>query len=517
MKSETGESLSVWMATADVPQAKPLPGSTEAEVCVIGAGISGLSTAYHLAKAGKKVVVLEDGPIASGQTRRTTAHLSNALDDRYFEIERVRGKAGAKLAAESHTAAIDAIERAVKDESIDCDFGRLDGYLFLGANSKEAELDKELKAVHDAGLMRVEKLERAAINGFDPGPALRFPNQGQFHVLKYITGLVRAVQNLGGRIYTGTHVEKVEAGPPAKVHTKEGHVVTASAVVVATNSPINDMFAIHTKQAPYMTYVIGARVPRGSITKALYWDTEDPYHYIRLEPMPEGDDVLIVGGEDHKTGQADDADARYGRLQEWARSRFRGMGPVEYRWSGQVMESIDGLGFIGRNPGDAEHIYIATGDSGMGMTHGTIAGLLITDLILKRENPWVELYDPSRKPIGAAGDFLRENLNVAAQYLDLVTGGDVKSVLEVPRGQGAIIRRGLHKVAVYCDENGTLHERSAVCPHLGCIVDWNSSETTWDCPCHGSRFDRHGSVINGPANLDLASAEGHASQPSTAL
>ena len=503
MKSETGESQSLWMATADVPPAKPLDAPAEADVCVIGAGIAGLSVAYFLANNGKKVIVLDDGPIASGQTRRTTAHLANALDDRYYEIIRERGEEAAKLTADSHTAAIDAIEKIINEEGIDCDFSRLDGYLFLGGDSTEKELDKELDAARKAGLTRVEKLADPTIMGFKPGVSLRFPGQGQFHILKYITGLVRAVEKLGGKVYTETHVEKTEPGPPAKVHTKAGQVVTASSVVMATNTPINDMFATHTKQAPYMTYVIGARVPKGSITQALYWDTADPYHYIRLEPMEEGDDVLIVGGEDHKTGQANDGDERYAELEKWARERFKGMGAVEYRWSGQVMESIDGLGFIGRNPGDAEHIYIATGDSGMGMTHGTIAGMLISDLILKRENPWTGLYDPSRKPIGAMGDFLTENLNVAKQYADWVTGGDVKSVHEIPRGHGAVMRQGLKKVAVYCDESGTLHERSATCPHLGCVVQWNPTETTWDCPCHGSRFDRHGTVINGPANVDL--------------
>ena len=508
MKSETGESQSLWMATADVPARKPLDTSIEADVCVIGAGVAGLSVAYFLARAGKKVAVLDDGPIASGQTRRTSAHLANALDDRYYEIIRERGVEAARLAADSHTAAIDAIERIAKEESIDCDFSRLDGYLFLGGDSTEKELDKELEAAHKAGLTRVEKVAKPALMGFEPGVSLRFPGQGQFHILKYIGGLLGAIEKLGGKVYTETHVEKIEPGPPAKVHAKGGPVVTASSVVVATNTPINDMVAIHTKQAPYMTYVIGARVPKGSITRGLYWDTEDPYHYIRLEPMEEGGDILIVGGEDHKTGQAHDGGERYARLESWARGRFEGMGAVEYRWSGQVMESMDGLGYIGRNPGDAEHIYIATGDSGMGMTHGTIAGMLISDLVLKRANPWVDLYDPSRRPIGAAGDFLSENLNVAAQYADWITGSDVKSVHDIPRGQGAVMRRGLKKVAVYCAEDGTLHERSATCPHLGCIVQWNPSETTWDCPCHGSRFDRHGTVINGPANIDLEKVEG---------
>ncbi len=352
MKSETGESVSLWMATADVPTEKPLAESIDADTCIVGAGIAGLSVAYFLAKAGKKVVVLDDGPIASGQTQRTTAHLSNALDDRYYEIIRVRGEDAARLAADSHTAAIDAIEKAVADESIACDFARLDGYLFLGGDSTEHELDKELDAAHKAGLTRVEKLARPAINGFDPGVALRFPGQGQFHVLKYLSGLVRAIEKLGGAVYTGTHVEKIEPGPPAKVHAKDGPVVSAASVVVATNTPINDLVAIHTKQAPYITYAIAARVPRGSITPALYWDTADPYHYIRLR----ADGGRRRRAHRRRRGPQDrpgatTGDERYNRLEAWARERFPTMGPVEYRWSGQVMESIDGLGLHRPQPG----------------------------------------------------------------------------------------------------------------------------------------------------------------------
>src|SRR5207253_2552018 len=240
------------------------------------------------------------------------------------------------------------------------------------------------------------------------------------------------------------------------------------------------------KQAPYLTYVVAAPVPRGSVTKALYWDTADPYHYVRLQTLDAlpGDaaylangpsDLLIVGGEDHKTGQAEDHDERSRRLEAWARLRFPRMGQVAYRWSGQVMEPVDGLAFIGPNPGDEPNVYIATGDSGMGMTHGTIAGILLTDLILGRENPWSRLYDPSRKTLRAAGEFARENLNVAAQYADWLTGGDVGSTDDIPPGGGAVLRRGVSKIAVFRDEHGALHERSAVCPHLGCVVAWNDA------------------------------------------
>jgi Rieske Fe-S protein len=335
------------------------------------------------------------------------------------------------------------------------------------------------------------------------GRCLRFPRQGQLHPGKYLAGLARALERRGGRIFCGTHAAAVEGGTAARVTTTAGHTVSAAAVVVATNTPVNDVVTIHTKQAPYSTYVVAARVPRGTVEKALYWDTADPYHYVRLHD--DGvDELLIVGGEDHKSGQAHDGEKRFARLEQWMRERFPTARAVTLRWSGQVMEPMDGVAFIGRNPGDASNVYIATGDSGMGMTHGTIAGMLLTDLIVGRPAPWAALYDPARKMLRAPIEYAKENLNVAAQYFDDYLGrGDIHSADELAPGHGAVLRRGLAKVAAYRDDDGTLHEYSAACPHLGCIVQFDDVEKTWDCPCHGSRFDRFGRVIVGPANRDL--------------
>ncbi|HEY5896764.1 MAG TPA: FAD-dependent oxidoreductase [Burkholderiales bacterium] len=495
---------SIWSATSTMPECGPLQENVHVDVCVVGGGIAGLSTAYHLCKAGRSVAVLDDGALASGMTRMTTGHLTNALDDRYFELEKLHGEEAIRVAADSHTAAIERIEEIVRDEAIDCDFSRLDGYLFLAEGDKPATLHEELDAAYRAGLKDVKLLARAPF-AWDTGPCLQFPRQGQFHPLKYLMGLSKAIQRAGGRIYCHSHADHVEGGVPGLVHVGD-HVVTGDAIVVATNVPVNNLLAIHTKQAPYMTYVIGARVPRGSVPKALAWDTGDPYHYIRIQPMDE-DDLLIIGGEDHKSGQAHDSPQRYRKLEAWARSRFPMMKEVELMWGGQVMEPVDYLAFIGRNPMDHENIFVATGDSGMGLTHGTIAGMLLCDLILGRKNPWEKLYSPSRVPVKAAGEFAREDLNMAAQYADWLTPGDVKSVDEIARDSGAIVRRGLEKVAVYRDPNGAVHECSGACTHLGCIVQWNQTEKTWDCPCHGSRFDAYGHVINGPANRDLASVQ----------
>src|SRR4051794_25710667 len=510
-----GATVSRWEAPAQTEPLQPLSIDASADVCIVGAGIAGLSIGYTLARAGRSVIVLDDGPIGYGMTARTTAHLVNALDDRFYDLEKYHGEEGARLAAESHSAAVDRIEQLVTEEKIDCGFERLDGYLFDPPNETESHLSEEFDACQRAGL-DVEWAKQAPMNGFDTGPAIRFPRQAQFHPLQYLSGLTAAILRSGGRIFTGTKVVSSEGGAEAKVKTADGLTVRAGSVVVASNSPINDRYVIHTKQAPYTTYVVGLRVPPGAVTRALYWDTAErpgmqnqtgpiPYHYVRLSSGTE-EDTLVVGGEDHKTGQTDDFEPRFERLEGWARARWPEVGEVAFHWSGQVMEPVDGMGFIGRNPADHDNVYVATGDSGNGMTHGTIAGMLIPELIRRGDHAWAELYDPSRVRVSAASDFAKENLNVAEQYVDYFTGSDA-TIGELQNGQGATIRRGLSKIAVYRDESGSFHECSAVCPHLKCIVHWNRTEKTWDCPCHGSRFDARGHVLNGPAVADLKAVE----------
>ena len=511
----SGTTQSSWLATAPTPSFAPLRENLTADVVVIGAGIAGLTTAYLLGKEGQRVVVLEDGEIASGESGRTTGHLSNALDDRYTTLEQLFGADGARLAAESHSAAIDQIAQIVEDEQIACDFIRLNGYLFLPQDGDPQELQEELEAAHRAGLTGVERLPDAGATGFRTGDCLWFPGQGQFHIVKYLSGLAQAITEQGGRIFTRSHAVDVHGGRPARVRTTEGFEVEAQAVVVATNTPFNDRVVMHLKQSPWRTYAVAARVPKGAVTTALYWDTPDPYHYIRIQPVDPGDDgqpadhdLLLIGGEDHKVGH-DDPQQRLACLEEWARAHFPQITEIAYRWSGQVMEPNDSLAYAGRNPLDSDNVYIITGDSGHGMTHGTLGAMLLRDLILGRPNPWEQLYDPGRVTLKPESlkEFALDNASVVADYTDLLSGGDVAAADDIAPGTGAVLRRGLTKVAVYKDEQGQAHECSAICPHLGCVVHWNDLETSWDCPCHGSRFDAYGHLLAGPANSDLTPVE----------
>jgi glycine/D-amino acid oxidase-like deaminating enzyme/nitrite reductase/ring-hydroxylating ferredoxin subunit len=502
--STSGAKVSIWTRSAEAPKFPVAPDGLAPDVCVIGAGITGLSVAYTLAEQGTTVVVIDDGAVGSGETGRSSAHLASAVDDHFSEIESMLGPEAARVVAQSHSDAISRIEAVAAAEGIECGFERVPGYLFSNAGGEAGFLDRELAAARRAGLS-ARKTTRAPIPMFETGPALEFDGQAQFHPLAYLAGLAAAVERLGGRIYTA-HAAEIRGGADARVALRSGHVIRPKAIVVATNVPVNDRFTMHTKLMPQRTYVIAAHVPEG-LPKALLWDTADPYHYVRLAAGADnapGQQLLVVGGEDHPVGQAEDFDARYERLEGWMRSRWPEAGVVHARWSGQIVETLDGLAYIGRNPGDHDNVFIATGDSGNGLTHGTIAGLILPELIRGRPHPWAATYDPARKSLKTAGEFGRHNLKVAARMAgDWIKGHAVKEEEDIPIGSGAVIRKGLKHIAVFRDEHGEPHRMSAVCPHMKCIVTWNASERTWDCPCHGSRFDCRGHVLNGPSIADL--------------
>ena len=503
----TGASTSIWHSTAALPIYPPLAGNAATDVCVIGAGIAGLTTAYLLSTHGRNVTLIDAVGIGSGETGRTTAHFFPP-DEWYAGIEASFGAAHAALVANSYASAIELVESIIRKEDIACEFERLDGYLYALPGNAFKDLDNELAAAARADV-QAERLERVPGLPFDSGPCIRYRGQGQFHPLKYLHGLARALVGNRGTIYGGTRAEKISGNDAEQTVFTDRGEIRAKAVVVATNTPFNNRVVMHTKQSAYRTYVVGMAVPKGALPHMLLWDTGDPYYYLRLEVAgaPDGHEVLVVGGADHKVGQDRKPEHRYVEIERWVRERFPMAGQVLYRWSGEVMEPADGPAFLGRNPMDGKNVYIITGDSGNGMTHCTIGGMLVTDLILGKENRWAGLYDPSRKMIHGLSEFVSEQANTLARYGDWAKGGEVDSVQHIPAGEGAIVNQGIHKLAVYRDERGAVHARSAMCTHLGCVVHFNSAEKSWDCPCHGSRFDTDGTVLHGPASSPLPAAE----------
>jgi glycine/D-amino acid oxidase-like deaminating enzyme/nitrite reductase/ring-hydroxylating ferredoxin subunit len=496
---------SLWMDT-EVARASPLREDVSADAVIVGSGIAGLSTAYELATRGLKVVVLDRGPIGKGMTARTTAHLSSLCDDSFDSLISRRGLDAAKGFFESQHASIARIEEIQKSEGIDCDFRRLDGFLFPAIGRDPSELDKELKAGREVGFP-ISDEKGLPFAGLENSRCLRYAEQGTFHPLKYLRGLAAAVRTRKGELYADTAVEHVEEnGSGVVVKTGNGPSVRAAHAIVCTNSPINDRLAIHSKQAPYRTYAMAFELPRGALPDALYWDTLDAYHYVRLQPWTDKTDILIAGGGDHKSGEADDGEFRFEAIEAWIRSLVPKLGRKTHAWSGQIMDTIDYTSFTGRNPGN-ERVYVHTGDSGQGITHGVVASLIFASLIVDGKHPWPDVYEPSRKTIRAAGTFVSENLTVAKNFAEYVAPGELDSLADLQPGCGAIVRQGLQKIAAYRDEQGKLYARSAACTHLGCHLHWNSLERCWDCPCHGSHFAVDGSVLNGPAIYPLAEVE----------
>lgn len=511
-KETSGANTSYWVASVQPFATRKLNTDLKTEVVVVGGGIAGVSVAYNLSLSGIKVVLVEDGNIGSGETGRTSAHLVSALDDRYYDLEDLYGEESTRMIAESHSRAIDFVEANVEREKIDCDFERVPGYLFLHRNDRHDALLLEFEAARKAGLQVDELRDIPGVN--EQGRSLRFPNQAQFHPLKYIHGLCQAIIRYGGEIYTDTHASEINEDG---VITAEGHYIAAQHVVVATNSPVNNKFLLHLRQYAYRTYLIGMRIKKATLPRALWWDTGDPevnadfapYHYVRVQAYDDEYDLLLVGGEDHQTGLHDAQEEgpeqmRYARLEQWTRQRF----PVEnmvYHWSGQVMETMDALGYIGKNPMDQDNVYIITGDSGNGLTNAGVAALLIPALIEGKEHPWADLYSPSRFKLFTAGKvFIKEVIGGMTDYLKTKPKDIGRQTLaELQAGEGRIIEMRGRKYAVCKDDRHLLHFVSSECTHLGCIVKWNGDEKTWDCPCHGSRFTYEGKVINGPANRNL--------------
>lgn len=439
----SGENISYWIESIEPLIYETLKDNIDTDVLIVGGGISGLTAAYCLTEAGKRVVLVEDGFIGSGESGRTTAHLTCALDDRYYELEKIFGEKKAMLAANSHMSAIEFIFSTVKKEEIDCKLKRVDGYLFLNSNDTKETLDKEYASTKRLGVITEMLPEIPAIKAEEGKWCIKFPDQGQFHILLYLKGMADAIISKGGKIFTQTRASEINK----KGAKANGFTIRANNIIVATNTPINDMVTMHTKQWPYRTYVVGAKVKKGTLPYALWWDTGDPsskwvsqpYHYVRLIELDDEYDLLISGGEDHKTGQADEEkipeEDRYKRLIDWTKKRFPSIESISYKWSGQVMEPIDSLAFIGKNPGD-NNIYIITGDSGNGMTHGTIGGMLVCDLILGKPNDLTDLYSPSRISMKTSKDFIHEVGNMTVQYADWISKGDVSDAKELKAGEG---------------------------------------------------------------------------------
>ena len=490
---------SLWISNHPQNALPPLAGDVIVDVAIIGAGITGLTAALHLRRAGKSVAVLDAHAVAEGVTGHTTGHLTEALDTRYVKLLHEFGVEGARLAAASTRAAISDIEQIARLIELPCAFRRVPGFLYTEAKDT-GELEAELEAATRAEV-HVALTSQVPLSFARAG--LRFENQAEVHARDYVLGLSRYLVHKGVRIFEQTRCLQVQEGRRHRVVTDRG-VVHATYVFYATHTPLN-RFALQSRLTRYQSYVV-AFAAHAPAPEALFWDTATPYHYIRTQLVGDST-LLIVGGEDHKTGQDLDTTDRYEKLARYAQSRFD-VESIHFMWSSQVVSTPDGLPYIGEAP-HAMATYVATGFAGNGLTFGTLAGRIVSDAILGRDNAYAALYSPSRvRALSEVKDFVVENVDVPLHMLSARwKHATAPGLAAVKPGEGNIVRHRGELLGVYRDAAGKAHAVGPRCPHMGCIVKFNKAETTWDCPCHGSRFGVTGEVLTGPATTALPSRD----------
>jgi glycine/D-amino acid oxidase-like deaminating enzyme/nitrite reductase/ring-hydroxylating ferredoxin subunit len=498
-------SLSIWIATTPSTDYEPLRSDVQADVAIVGGGITGLTAAWLLARAGASVVLVERGRIAMSETGHTTAHVVEAVDADYGRLLRDHGEDDARLNTEAIRASIRQMASIVEELALDCDFRAVDGFLFTEDEEGEEYLDRQRESLARAGV-EAERVSSVPLP-FPNRGGLRFRDQRVVHVREYLLGVARAAAEKGARICESTTAVEVEAprgGGLAAVRTEAGSV-RASNVLLATHVPMGDRGALWAKMHTTRSYVVAGPIERERIPDALFWDTARPYHYIRRFEH-EGQLHAIVGGEDRDVGAGENDAERYEALESWCRAKL-GMRSFTYRWSGQINEPADALPFIGESS-HGRRIWMATGYSGTGMTYGTLGGMLLADLALDRESRFARLYDPGRvKARAVLGHVVTKATEVPKRIVEKVTGLDVDggSVGDVREGEGRILSIQGTKVAV-SRVGGVVREVDPTCTHMGCTVTWNAAETSWDCPCHGSRFASDGALLNGPATTPLRPA-----------
>lgn len=490
------EHQSFWIASTLQSSYPPLAQDLTVDVAIVGGGLAGITAAMLLKRAGKTVAVLEAERVAEGVSGHTTAKLTALHQLKYASLIESLGEEKAGLYGASNQAAIEQVAALVQEEQIDCDFERKDAYTFAESADTIEKVRSEAEAALQLGLPAAYVTETSL--PFTVQGAVKFSNQAQFHPRKYILCLAGKIQGEGSYVFEHTRVRTVDGEGPCRVQTEQGPTVTARDVIVATNLPILDQGLYFAKTYPKRSYLIGTRIDAAIAPDGMFIGTGEKYRSIRTTPMDDGGTLLLIGGEGHKVGDADDTEERFERLAAYAMERF-GVASVDYYWSTQDFVSFDGLPYIGPLTPVNQHTYVATGFSLWGMSNSTVAAMILKDRILGRDNPWAKLYESTRPTPFVSQASLKNNVDVGMRWV----GDRIKGLFDSPEklqaNEGRLVTVGGQKVAAYRDEHGALHQVSAVCPHLGCIVDWNAAEKSWDCPCHGSRFDCDGKILHGPA------------------
>jgi glycine/D-amino acid oxidase-like deaminating enzyme/nitrite reductase/ring-hydroxylating ferredoxin subunit len=498
MSNLPGRPISYWIDSTPEADFPSLANDVAVDVAIIGAGMVGITAAMLLKRAGKTVAVIESKQVSTGVSGHTTAKVTSLHQLVYADLIEKFGEEKAYIYAESNQAAIERVAAFVEQEQIDCDFSRRSSYTFTESEEELNQIEKEVEAA--VKLRLPASLVRQTSLPFPVAGAVKFDNQAQFHSRKYLLHLAKVIAGNGSYVFENTRVQKVDEGNPCQVFTDQG-TVRAKDVIVATNLPILDEGLFFAKTYPQRSYIIGARIEPSQAPEGMYIGFGKKYYSIRTTPHKDGL-LLLVGGGGHKVGTVENTEEQYLDLEEFVRSRF-GVKSFDYRWSTQDFVSFDKLPYIGKLTPLNQHIYVATGFSLWGMTKGTMSGMILADMILEIENPWAELYNSTRATPFVSTQSIKQSLDVGVHWVGDRLKGLGNSLEDVATGEGKLVTVKGEKVAAYRDDEGKIHAVSAICPHLGCIVAWNSAEKSWDCPCHGSRFSCDGTVLHSPSVKDL--------------
>ena len=493
--------LSPWLdTTPSEPTRPPLARDLDVDVCVIGGGITGLTTALLLSESGRSVAVIEMDRIGAGVTGYSTAKLAALQSETYNELSSGHGEDGARVYAEANAASIELIEKWSKELGIDCDFRRKAHVFYTTEDKQVSNIEQELEAARKAGLDARE--DSASELPYEVKKAIRLDDQAEFHPVKYLHGIADAIEKRGVQIFESTRATGVDENEDDCTVSVTGGKITARHVVVATHYPFLDRSGFFARLMPYRSYAIAVRVD-GPIPEEMYYSNDSPSRSLRRLPL-DGEELLIVGGESHQTGEEPDERRLYEKLEEWAREHFN-VTDVPYRWSAQDPYSADGMPYIGAYSPRSKRLWTGTGYRKWGLTNGTAAGVLLADCVLGRDNPWLPYFDPNRvKPIASAKRFVKENVKAGLHFFgDRLHRSEYDSLEDLPAGEGGLVTVDGEKVGAYRREDGVVEAVKPVCTHLGCHVNFNDAEKTWDCPCHGSRFTTTGTVVEGPATKDL--------------
>lgn len=491
--------MSYWVDSTSTDNFSSLKDHVSVDVAIVGAGIAGITAATLLKKAGKTVALLESREVGTGASGHTTAKVTSLHQLIYATLIDQVGEDKARLYAESQQAAVEQVAQLVAQEQLDCDFQRKSAYTFTESEENLEKIEEEVEAALRFGLPA--SFVRETSLPFPIAGAIRFDHQAQFHPRKYILALAKLLPGNGSYVFENTRVQNVEEGSPCKVISDRG-TLSAKKVLITTNLPILDQGLFFAKTYPKSSYLIAAPIEDSKAPDGMFIGIGEGYRSIRTTPSGEGT-LLIVGGEGHKTGSVSETEEKYLKLETYIRDRF-GIESVKYRWSSHDMMSMDKLPYIGKLTPLSDCVYVATGFSLWGMSNGTLSGMILSNLVLENPNPWTDLYDATRITPFLSAESLKNNLDVGKHWVgDRLKGSSEETLVELANGEGKLVNVDGDKIAAYRDDEGTLHTCSAVCPHLGCIVNWNSADKSWDCPCHGAQYTGEGKLFHGPAVKDL--------------